>query len=381
MADTDPIPKLRVVEDNDSPPESVVRLGREKPVQLPSQRLQPAAVPTLRTIEQSEPAEARPESAARLESATREYFDGRSVEPGVEAILDQQQTEEGIENPWGDRERRVGGIPYGWFILIALALVGAGIWSLLKMKEGEAKVTVAHETVREKVEEDEKDAAAARELVTAVETVVRKYLAAETIEAITPLVRHPKRVGPLIEEAWKSQPKKALKFTRLAMFQPALLDGKTFWVVRAGVESGEPVNLLLEQTGETEVKVDWETQVTHQPMLWDKYIAERPSDKSYDFRVWAVKDTFFSHEFSDSSRWRCFRLTANQSGEHLFGYAAADSEVAKTLDAYCAGAPRNLATVILRLRFLPASGSQRGVVIEKMVEPRWVHAVDPTDAP
>jgi hypothetical protein len=201
------------------------------------------------------------------------------------------------------------------------------------------------------------------------------------MEALLPLVRHPERVRPLIEGRWKTNPKKAQKFHRLAMFQPAMLDGKPFWVVRAEVEGGSPENLLLEQTGEAEVKVDWETQVGHQPMPWSEYIARRPSDKSMDFRVWAVRDNHYSHEFSDLSRWRCFRITTKDSPEHLFGYAPAGSETAKALEAACAGAPKNIATVILRLRFLPEAGSPRGVVIEKIVEPRWVHVEEPKDAP
>lgn len=166
------------------------------------------------------------------------------------------------------------------------------------------------------------------------------------------------------------------------MFQPAMLDGVPFWVVRAEVEDGAPENLLLEQIGEADAKVDWETHVCHQPIPWDRYVNERPAGVSMDFRVWAVRDTHFSHEFSDSGRWLCFRLTAKDSDEYLFGYAPADSEVAKVLDTYCAGAPKNLATVILRLHIPESSASPRGVVIEKMVEPRWIHVKDPSkDAP
>jgi len=206
-------------------------------------------------------------------------------------------------------------------------------------------------------------------------------LAADTLEKITPLIRQPERVRPLIEKAWQTQPKKPAKFLRMAMFQPALIEGKPFWVVRAEIENGRPENLLLEQTGEAGVKVDWETQVCHQPVPWEEYITRRPADQSFDFRIFAVRDTFYSHEFADSSKWRCFRLTAKDSVEHLFGYVAAGSETAKLLDSYCAGSPRNMATVMLRLRFLPESGSPRGVVIEKIVEPRWVHVGEPADAP
>lgn len=379
MADNDPIPKLRVIEDEDVPAESVIRLGKEKPEKAPAQRLQQDPVPTVRPV--PEPRPVVPEAASRLESVTREHFEGRSVEPGVEAIYDPQTTQETIEQPWGGQEKQVSGIPYGWFVLIGLLVAGGGIWSILKMKEGEKKVTVAHETVREKVVQAEKEEADARELVDEVETVVRNYLAADTLEKITPLIRQPERVRPLIEKTWQTEPKKAAKFLRLKMFQPANIEGKPFWVVSAEVADGPAENLLLEQTGDAEVKVDWETHVCYQPMAWGDFIVARPSDQSYDFRVFVMRDSFYSHEFSDSSKWRSFRLTTKNSVEHLFGYVAAGSEMAKQLDDACAGSPRNMASAILRLRFLPEAGSPRGVVIEKMVAPRWVYAVEPSDAP
>jgi len=380
MPEHDPTPKLRVIEDQEeTPAEGVVRLGPEKPEKAPNQRLQQDQAPTVRPIQ--EPRPAPNESPARLESATRDYFDGRSVEPGVEAILDQQVATETIETPWGGQEKRVSGIPYGWFLLIGLVVAGAGLWSILQTKKGEKNVAAAHETVREKVEKDEQKDAAARDLVAEVEKVVRSYLAADTIEDIVPLIRQPERVRPLIEKEWQTKPKVASKFRRLAMFQPATIEGKPFWVIRAEVENSPPENLLLEQTGDAEVKVDWETQVCHQPMPWNDYVSSRPSGQSFDFRVTVERDNFFSHEFSDASKWRCFRIGAKNSVERLFGYAPADSEIAKFLEAYCAGAPRKTASVILRLRFLPEAGSPRGVVIEKVVAPRWVYLKDPTDAP
>lgn len=366
MADQDPIPKLRVVEDKDPAVEKVVRLGQEKPAQPGTPPSWPAA---------------GQEPAARLESVSREHFDGRSVEPGLEAILGEKASLGSVEQPWGGTGHRLPGIPYGWFLLIVLVLAGAGFWSLRAMKEGEKKVEASHEVLREKIEQDAKDDLAARELVEEVESVVRRYLAADTLESLLPLVRHPERVRPLIEEEWKARPKKSLKFKRMTLFQPTLPEGKPFWVVRAEVEEGKPENLLLEQTGPMELKVDWETQVGHQPMSWDRYATTRPADRSFDFRIWAKRDLHFSHEFSDPERWRCYRLTAKDSLEHLFGYAPAGSELAKALDAYCSSSRREKASLILRLRFPADVGSLRGVVIEQIVAPRWVHVEPPKDAP
>jgi hypothetical protein len=236
--------------------------------------------------------------------------------------------------------------------------------------------------VRALDQDDEADQRSATALVDRVEQVVRDYLAADTLEKILPLVRHPQRVGPLIEAEWQVRPPVPRTFARMTMFQPATIPEATFWIVRAEVRDGEPQNLLVEQTGETDVRVDWETHVCHQPMAWERYLAERPADRALEFRVWAVPDSYYSHEFSSAGRWRAYRLTTRDSEEHLFGYAPTDSELAQALDAYSQGSPGGMATCLLRLRF-PADGqAPRGVVIESLVEPRWLRVKDPSaDAP
>lgn len=363
----EPEPKLRVIDENSEEPSTVVRLGARGASVVPVERK------SGRKVE---------EAPERLEREVHENFEGRSQEPGVEAILEQQGPAENIEQPWGVGDGRLVGVPYGWFVLIVLALVGAGVWSLMAMRQGEMKLEVDHGAVREMVAKEEdatKDAAA---LVDRVEEVVAAYLRAETIEEILPWVRHPERVRPMIEEAWKTEPKRRMIFERMIMFQPANLAQRPYWVVRAEVKDEDMQNLLMEQTGESEVKIDWETHVCFQPMPWAAFAAERPEGEALDFRVWAVPDQLFSHEFTDSRKWKCFRLTAKGAEEHLFGYVLAGSDACRELESVCRNSAGQKASVILRLRIPEGSVSPRGVVIEKTVAPRWQILDEPDkDAP
>lgn len=359
-SDPDPIPRLRVVDDEESDqPRDVVRLKADggPAVAEPVVRVAPAPPPA--------------ETAERLEGEVREHFEGRSIEPGIEAILDPQETAAGIEHAWGGEETRVGGVPYGWVVLVVLLVLGGGIWSFRNMRQGEAKVVQEHEVVREKEEKEEQEDATARQLVEAVESTIRGYLAADTLEEILPLIRDPERVKPLIAETWKRTPPVPMKYQRMPLFRPDSLNGKLFWVVQAEVEDGPPQSLLLEQISDTEVKVDWETHVCYQPIPWDRYVKERPTGEALEFRVQAVRDVLYSHEFSDDSKWVCFRLTARDSYEHVFGYAPVGSEAARLLGAYCDAAHGAPVATILKLRVPEQASSARGVVIEAMVEPRW----------
>lgn len=363
----DPEPKLRVIDEAPEEPSAVVRLGARGASVVPVERL---------------PGRKVNEAPERLEGEVHESFEGRSLEPGVEAILDQQAPAENVEQPWGTGDGRLVGVPYGWFVLILLALVGAGVWSLMAMRHGEMKLEIDHGVVREKVAKDEDATRDAAALVDRVEEVVGAYLRAGTIEEILPWIRHPERVRPMIEETWKTEPKRRLKFERMTLFQPASLAQRPFWVVGVEVEEGEMQNLLVEQTGESEVKVDWETHVCFQPMPWASYAAQRPDGEAMDFRIWAVPDQNFSHEFSDSRKWRCFRLTAKGSEDHLFGYVLAGSDACRELESVCRNSAGQKASVVLRLRIPEGTVSPRGVVIEKIVAPRWLILDEPAkDAP
>lgn len=364
MPDPDPIPRLRVVDDEEKPdsPGEVVRL---KAGNAPA-----PSTPTVRVA----PMPALPEHTERLEGETREHFEGRSIEPGIDAILEPLETPETLEQTWGGEETRVRGLPYGWVVLLALLVLGAAVWSFRAMRQGEAKVAQDQQVLRGKEERDEKEDATARRLVDAVEATLKQYLAADTLEKILPVVRDPARVKPLIEETWAQHPPVPLKFDRMPIFQPRDLNGKPFWAVQVEVVGGPPQILMLEQTGETEVKVDWESHVFYQPMPWDRFAVERPTGQSFEFRVMVEAHTHYSHEFSDSGKWRCFRLTARNSTEHVFGYVPAGSELMQMLDFYCGQSPGKVAPLILKLRVPEQSSSPRGVVIEGVTETGWIRA-------
>ena len=106
MPDTEP--KLRVIEEVTEEPAELVRLGARGVSVEPVERL---------------PGRREKEAPSRLEGEGRENFEGRSLEPGVEAILDQPVVAESVEQPWGVSDGRLAGLPYGWFVLILMVLV------------------------------------------------------------------------------------------------------------------------------------------------------------------------------------------------------------------------------------------------------------------
>lgn len=238
------------------------------------------------------------------------------------------------------------------------------------------------EEVLERVAQDEEKEKSALEFVDGVEKAARAYLAADTLEEILPWVRDADRVGPMIEAEWRVRPKRSLRFERMTMFHPQEIGGHTFWVLGIDVEGGGSEMMIAEPDGAGGARIDWETHVCHQPMDWDRYIAERPAGEAFEFRVRAALDQQFSHEFSDSGRWVCFHLGAKDSEGHVFGYAAVGSEEARVLSELVLASQSREVPVILRLRIPADCRSPRGAVIERVVAKQWLRLDGvTTDAP
>ena len=175
----------------------------------------------------------------------------------------------------------------------------------------------------------------------------------------------------------KSVPMKRL--IRTKVLQPLTLDQRAnFWMESVELANHDSRNLIIEIQESGEPRIDWETMVCYQPMKWDSYATDRPSGTSFDFRVYLEADNFYSHEFSDPLIWNCYRLTALDSEETLFGYAKANEEVALILQEITRQNQGRRASIIVRLTVPDGVQSRRGVVIERVLSSRWIY-LDPPD--
>jgi hypothetical protein len=360
--------KLRVVDD-EGPTEEVMRLGRGGKQAKSVERV---------------PIQPEPEEPSRLKrEGVVDDFDRRSVEPDIDTILGVDDNLE--EADWMDR-KEAKSVPYGWFALIILiigGLVGTSAVMLMTSSGGDGEV--AKIVAVEHLADDQEDDAEATALVESIESNLSRYVAAKSVDELLPLVRDPERVKPLME-AWHSRhPIEPSKFDGLGVFQPLDLEGRLFWLITCLVEGDRPQTILMEQTEDGRVFVDWETQVCYQPMEWDEYADERPSGVSLDFRVYAEPDRngFYSHEFSDEDRWNVYRLTAKDSQEPLFGYAERGSELDEKLMELCRANRGYRTALFLRLKIPEGTQSPRGVLIEELLSERWavVEPLKGEDAP
>lgn len=262
-------------------------------------------------------------------------------------------------------------------MLIVLIIGGALLWSLTRVTEGEAQVSEIQAQAGQVLEENARADGEASDLIDRIETCTREFFDARTVDEMVRHIRHPERVRPLMEHYYSSRPIPKNSLVRINNLQPLTLDHRgNFWMQALELMDRENRNALVEVGDDGVVRIDWETLVCYQPMEWDVFALERPTSQSLEFRVYLRQDSFFSHEFADSSRWLCFRLTALDSEETLFGYVRRGDALELQLTELLKGTRGQNTSVILRLSVPEGLQSRRGVVIEKLISPRWIH-LDP----
>jgi hypothetical protein len=316
----------------------------------------------------------------RLElPANTDQDDLRTHQPGVEALEEQILTDSGlIEQSWASESNQEKSIPWAWFVLIALILAAGLAWSLSLIKSSSPKIEEqqnAADLIYQKNLTEEQDA---ERLVSQIESTARNFLKASSVDEMIPFIRHADRVTPLMRTFYASNPLDHLHAQKLTQLQPITLDEHaTFWQVSFETGPEKITSLLVEALKSGEVKIDWETYAHYQPMDWDVFAKERPAGSTFEFRVYIEPDNLFSHEFKNSSIWNCYKLTVLEKEETLFGYAKAGSETAATLAKLVAENSNQKAAGTLRIHIPIGIESKMGVVIEKVVAPRWIFLNSP----
>ncbi len=317
----------------------------------------------------------------RLDVPVPKDFEIRTHQPGIDALIESPAANpEFLEYDWGKKAAHHRSIPWGWFALIGLLLVGSAVWSLTQVQEANNQGDELVVSTKSVLENEARENLEASSLIEKIEATSRKFFAATSPEILARYARHPEQIKPLASHHYSTYPLVPSTTLRTQSLQPLTLDNRAnFWMQSVQLQNHEIHHLIIEIDESGEPKIDWETLVCYQPMKWDTFALTRPSGTSFDFRVYAEADNFFSHEFTDSNLWNCFRLTALDSNETLFGYAKIDASASTELLSLLHQNQERPVSVILRVNIPEGIHSRRGIVIEKVMSPRWIY-LNPPDA-
>ncbi len=359
MQAEDSKPELRVIDEEARETSAIPRLGEEG----------------LESVLRLGPDTGSPrlprEEAMRLAADERKAFEARSVEPNVDEILTLPSLEESsaqLESRWGSAQRR-GPVLWGYLAIIGLLLAAAAGWSvhtLITNKHLQEKV-IAEAADRQAEEEQEN--AEARRLLETIEKQVIDYLSAPDPDQMLEHVRRRQIVAPMVKDWYARNPYRPVHTKEILSLHPATLDMRLFWLVQTKTDAGLR-NLLVEQGDNNSALVDWETDVCYQPLPWDDFVIKKP-EGLFDFRVTAVEDNFYSHEFQSPEAFLCLRLTARDSEEVLFGYVRRGTPEERQVREAFATSSGGPISMVLKLGHLPGSQARRSASVVSVVATRW----------
>lgn len=259
----------------------------------------------------------------------------------------------------------------GFFIL----LLGLGIFMALGGRDREGLFQVQEEA-RENIRSNQEEEADAKKMVAVLSKALKGYNSASTIEEKLRYARQPERVEPLMRAHYSKREFKPLSGTALVSQFPLPVEDRSFVILTGKFDDSDNKLFLAEVSNDLSVRIDWESDVCYQPVEIEKYLRDKPTD-SVMLRVYAQPDNFYVYEFGDGEKFQSLKLTFRDTTEHLFGYVEKESSTGKKVLEYLykcrlAGVAKP-EPMILKVRFLEDSKSERGVYIEEMVSTRWAN--------
>jgi hypothetical protein len=281
-------------------------------------------------------------------------------------------------------------VPMGWFILLIggmAILLAWGAYQLIvaenpktasQTSSGDSGIWTPSEGPIGKVAEA-RQRVVAQATYEELEEMLRAYFEAESWEEKLQYVRHPKRVKPLMVDYYLRNKLLPREYESVSEFLVLSLDRRPFTAMRVEFLDGSEAVAVMSETTVEGPKIDWESEVAYQPMEFNELVNSRPSD-AMDFRVYVGRDHYFAYEFKDETKWLCFKLTARNSEEYLFGYLPAKSDLAVSFRKLMGSEidySRILKPLILRLRFPEGGKGPRSVLIEDVISDRWAYTKDP----
>ena len=313
-----------------------------------------------------------------LNPSGKEDLRTRSIEPDVGSLIEREV--QVMEESWATEAATGQTFAWGWVALVACLFAAAILWSLTNLNKAGEESEVLDRATQSNIEKEKQEEIDAETQVSTIERAVRNFFDSRSVEEMLRYVRHPERVRPLMESYYAESSLKPLRFESFLSLEPLTIDhSASYWVVFCELEGAVQSQLMLESASVNEAKVDWETFVCYQPMDWDEFAKSRPEGYTGDFRVYVEKDELHSHEFSDSSAFDCYRLTALNGDEVLFGYVPRGLGLGLRLDKLTAGNENQEVPMLLRLHFPKDIKSPRGVVIREIVSPRWFFTDNPKE--
>lgn len=310
----------------------------------------------------------------RAERSPRNRGELRSRQPGIEALIERERVQQQeVEDQW---QQGSTGRPFawGWFVVIGTVICCSLLWSLFMVRSADTNVNQIRTEAMGILAREESELRDASFLIERIENTLRAYYAADGPVAINGMVRQPERVAPLMAEHYRQVPRKPRQVREIRKLEPLTLGKRgNFWRALVLLDDGSLDRVAIEISEHGTPKIDWETHVCHQPMAWDVFAQSRPKARPMDFRVQVEP----ADRFQEPENTERYRLRTLDGEATLYGRVMPDSTTAETLAKILKSNGGRKTSLILRLIIPNEAFPAQEVLIEKVVNDRWIYVDDP----
>ncbi len=203
------------------------------------------------------------------------------------------------------------------------------------------------------------------------EELARKFLSAQSVEELRPLVRNPDTTIPRI---MKLHPDGKIDMGGLLTFNPADQFRKSgeFISVTVRTKNYDERTMVFAETADG-IRIDWESWAGWCEMEWEEFMAVKPTTGTL-FRVKLNNTNYYNFNFSDEARWRSYTLLSHDEKYRIYGYVESGSQAATDIGEAVEPGDRFFT---LSLKFPENAESNNQVIIERVISNGWIVPTPP----
>lgn len=204
------------------------------------------------------------------------------------------------------------------------------------------------------------------ELLALAEDLARKFLEAERIDEILPLVSDPEDVAVKIRRLYPDGKIESLGFSGISQLDSVVY--REDYAAITFLTAGQERKPMVFSEGEDGLKIDWESWVGWADLPWDEIVESKPI-KPVMVRVLSKPVPYYNFDFADDSEWVSYRLLSPDDEHMLYGYAKRGSKIDEQLRPTD---PKGTIAVTLKVRFPEGAVWASQVIIDEFLADGWV---------
>ncbi len=121
-----------------------------------------------------------------------------------------------------------------------------------------------------------------------IESVIKKFFTAQSVQEKASCSRDQERVEPLMKVYYQKHPLNPTTWLNLGWVLPMDETGHRFAYAQTLFTDADPICVIIEESLNGEIRVDWESSVRFSELDWQEFLAKRPDHPTL-FRVIASK--------------------------------------------------------------------------------------------